>query len=127
MKMYILVKNTIPLGIAINSVGHASLTCYKTFEATDDMQEWYKYHWKKVTCIVTEEEFEDAKKFDDRVIITESSMDNAEICMAFKPREEFPERFKYYKLYTNECICKDTDSIYESYICGYCGGNIDVD
>ena len=49
--------------------------------------------------MVNESEFTKAKEFEDHVVISESSLDDAEIAIAFKPRKEWPKAFKYYRLY----------------------------
>jgi hypothetical protein len=37
--------------------------------------------------------------FEDHVILTESALGNQEVAIAFKPREEWPKAFKFFKLY----------------------------
>lgn len=44
-------------------------------------------------------EFEAAKGFEDNVVLTESALDEAEVAIAFRPREEWPKAFKFYRLY----------------------------
>ena len=99
MKMYILVKRSIPLGFAVNSVGHASLACYLKFKNDFDTRYWVKHSFAKVTCEVSDEEFEAAKEVMDHVVITESALDGEELSIAFKPREEWPEQFENYELF----------------------------
>ncbi|MBX9679938.1 MAG: hypothetical protein K2X38_14340 [Gemmataceae bacterium] len=53
----------------------------------------------KVVCRVTNAEFEAAKAFEDSVVLTESALDGAEVAFAFRPREEWPKAFKFYRLY----------------------------
>jgi hypothetical protein len=48
---------------------------------------------------VSDEEFEKAKAFEDSVILTESAMSGQEVAMAFKPREEWPKAFRFYRLF----------------------------
>ena len=101
-KMYILVKDSVPLGYAINAVAHASLSCYLIFEHDPDMVNWRDTSFAKVTCKVTEEQFEWAKSIGfDCQIITESRLDNQELAIAFCPREdkEWPSEFKQFPLY----------------------------
>lgn len=100
MKMYILVKETVPLGLAVNAVGHASLSCYLDYEKDEVTQQWLKESFKKVTCVVSEQEFEEAKgRSEEKTIITESDYDNNEVAIAFKPRNKFDKYFKKFKLY----------------------------
>lgn len=99
MKMYILIKESVPAGFAILSAAHASLAAYLKFQDTPEIKEWLSGPFFKVICKVTDDEFDKAKQFEDSVVITESRLENAEIAIAFKPREEYPKAFKYYRLY----------------------------
>ncbi len=99
MKMYILVRDSIPISFALVGVAHASLVCYIQFSWTVEMDIWKATSFKKVICKVSDEEFKQAKKVEDNVLITESSLDDEEIALAFCPRNEWPEEFKKYKLY----------------------------
>lgn len=99
LKMYILVKEDIPIGKAIVGVAHASLACYLKFQEKEVVKEWLSGPFYKTICKVTEKEFEKAKETPDHVVITESSLDNAETCIAFLPREEWPKNFKYFRLF----------------------------
>ncbi|MBU2709258.1 hypothetical protein KCM76_24900 [Zooshikella marina] len=99
MKMYILVKDTIPEGVAILAAAHASLAMYLKFKDTPEIKEWLSGPFYKVVCKVNEKEFENAKQYEDSVLLTESSLDNQEVALAFKPRDEWPKPFRFYKLY----------------------------
>jgi hypothetical protein len=99
MKMYILVKETIPTGFAILGAAHASLAAYLKFRDTEEVSTWLSGPFYKAVCMVTDAEFEKAKEVADHVVITESALDGLEIAIAFKPREEWPKSFKYYRLY----------------------------
>lgn len=99
MKMYILVKRSVPLGYAIVAVAHASLATYLKFKDTDEMKQWLSGPFYKVVCAVSDDEFERAKDVPDSGIITESALAGAEVAIAFKPREVWPEYFKYLRLY----------------------------
>ena len=99
MKMYILIKDSIPEGFAVLAAAHASLAAYKKFEDDSQMQEWISATFYKVICKVNEKEFEKAKTFEDHLVITESALDHQEVAIAFKPREEWPKPFQFYKLY----------------------------
>ena len=87
-KMYILVKDTIPVGHAVNSAAHASLELYLQYGNEPAMQAWLEHSFKKVSCKVTEEEFELAKRFDgiDHIVITEGNLGGTETAIAFVPR-----------------------------------------
>lgn len=104
LKMYILVKDSVPIGLGVNAVGHAALATYLHYSDSEDMKEWLETSFKKVTCKVTDEQFKKAKTYEDGVIITENALidDNGketEVALGFKPRNEWPEFFKSLKLY----------------------------
>ncbi len=97
--MYILLKDSIPQGFAVLAAAHASLAAYKKFEEDADMQEWISGTFYKVICKVNDKEFEKAKSFEGHVVLTESALDNQEVAIAFKPREDWPKSFRFYRLY----------------------------
>jgi peptidyl-tRNA hydrolase len=99
MKMYILVKESIPVGNAIVSASHASLAAYLKFNDDEQMKQWVSGPFYKVVCKVNEKEFENAKQVEKNVIITESSLNGQEVAIAFCPREEWPKMFKFFKKY----------------------------
>ena len=79
---------------------HASLACFKKFEHTDNMQAWINGIFKKVVCVVSETEFNNAKQEPDHVVLTESALDNQEVCIAFSPREDYAKMFKFFRMWT---------------------------
>jgi len=97
MKMYILVKDNVPAGIAIVAAAHASLAAYLKFSEHENVKEWLSGSFYKVVCAVNSKEFETAKSFDDSVVLTESSLGGAEVAIAFMPRNEWPKPFKFYR------------------------------
>ena len=99
MKIYILIKDSIPEGFAVLAAAHASLAAYKKFKEDADMQAWISGTFYKVICKVNEKEFAKAKSFEDCVVLTESALENQEVAIAFKPRKEWPKPFKFYRLY----------------------------
>ena len=99
MKMYILIKDDVPEGFAILAAAHASLATYLKFKEDPDMQTWVSGTFYKVVCKVNDKEFQKAKTFEDHVVLTESALDHSEVAIAFKPREEWPKPFRFYKLY----------------------------
>lgn len=100
MKMYIIVKDNIPDKLAPVIAAHASLACYKKFQENEDMIKWINGIFKKVVCLANEIEFDKLKNETDFVVITESSLDNKEVALAFCPREEYPKMFKFLKMWT---------------------------
>lgn len=99
MKMYILVKEDAPLGLAMVSVAHASLAAYLKFQNSAEVHAWLSGPFYKAVCKVNAKEFENAKAIEDHVVITESAWQQQEIAIAFKPREDWPKMFKFLRLY----------------------------
>lgn len=97
--MYILIKDSVPNGFAILAAAHASLAAYLKFKDTPEIAEWLSGPFYKVVCRVNDKEFDAAKQFADNVVLTESALGQAEVAIAFKPREEWPKPFKFYTLY----------------------------
>jgi peptidyl-tRNA hydrolase len=99
MKMYILVRESVPLGFAVLAAAHASLACYLKFKDTPEVAVWLSGPFYKVVCKVSDAEFEKAKETEDNVVLTESALGRMEIAIAFKPREEWSRAFKFFRLY----------------------------
>jgi hypothetical protein len=102
LKMYILVRETIPLGVAIVNVAHASIACFRKFQHKDWMLDWILGPFFKVVCAVSDKDFEAAKKLEDHVVIREGNYGNEEVAIAFCPRYEWPRKFKYFRMYGAE-------------------------
>ena len=99
LKMYILIRDDLPSGFAVLTAAHASLACYLRFKDSEEVVEWLSGSFLKVVCKVNTKEFERAKQFDDHVVLTESTLQNREVALAFKPRPSWPKPFKFYQLY----------------------------
>lgn len=97
--MYILIKESVPLGLAITAAAHASLAGYLKFKGTEEVEEWLSKVFYKRLCVVNDKEFENAKSLEDHVVMTESALDNQEVAIVFKPRKEWPKMFKFFRLY----------------------------
>lgn len=102
MKMYILIRESVPLGFAILASAHASLACYLKFRESPEVTAWLDGPFYKVVCKVTDAEFEQAKQFKDAVVMTESGLNGQEVAIAFKPREAWPKAFKFFRLYRGD-------------------------
>ncbi len=100
MKMYIIVKDNVPDKLVPVITAHASLACYKKFEDNGNMIKWINAIFKKVVCLANEHEFDTLKNETDFVALTESSLDGNEVCLVFCPREEYPKKFKFLKMWT---------------------------
>ena len=99
LKMYILIKDDIDSGHAINSAAHAGLIGYLKWKDDPIIDLWLNDYFRKVTCKVTEKEYKKAKTYNDYEIITELAFDNKEVGLVFKPRWEYPKLFKFLKLF----------------------------
>ncbi|MBM3464050.1 MAG: hypothetical protein FJX76_18295 [Armatimonadetes bacterium] len=99
MKMYILIRESVPLGHAVLAAARASLAAYLKFRDSDEVAQWLSGPFYKVVCKVTDEQFARAREVEDHVVLTESALDGAEVALAIKPREEWPKAFKFFKLY----------------------------
>src|SRR4051794_23182785 len=99
MKMYVLIRESVPPGFAVLAAAHASLACYLKYRDTPEVAEWLSGPFFKVVCKVSDEEFEGAKGIEDHVLLTESGLGGQEVALAFKPREEWPKAFRFFRLY----------------------------
>jgi hypothetical protein len=99
MKMYILIKETVPLGFAVLAASHASLAAHLKFKDTPEVTDWLSGPFYKVVCKDTDEEFEKVKTIQDHVVLTELGLGGQEVAIAFKPREEWTKSFKFLRLY----------------------------
>lgn len=102
MKLYVLVRESVPLGIAMVSVAHAPLCGYLKFQNDPDMQEWLQTSFRKVVCVVSDKVFESCKKMDRHFVITESKYGGQETAIVFCPRKEWPRKFHYFRMYGQE-------------------------
>jgi hypothetical protein len=98
LKIYILIKDSLDIGHAVNCAAHASLMVYLKWQHLPIMKDWL-LSFRKVSCKVSDKEFEEAKKYEDYLVVRESKLLNGEVALVFKPRNEWPEFFKYLKLY----------------------------
>jgi hypothetical protein len=105
LKMYILLKDSIDVGHAVNSCAHAGMMAAKEWPGGSDpiMDEWYSTSFRKVTCKVSDEEFERAKGLLPQGIewfaVTEMAFDGKEVALVFRPQREWPKFFKFLRLY----------------------------
>jgi len=104
--MYILVRESLPPGMAIVAAAHASLAAYLRFQDMPEVAEWVDPGpFRKVVCAVDDGEFEAAKRVDlgcgrdDRLVLTESALDGQETAIAFMPRRDWPAAFRLYRLW----------------------------
>ena len=99
LRMYLLIRESVPTGLAVLAAAHASLACYLRFRDAPEVAEWLAGPFYKAVCKVTDEEFERAKETADHVVLTESAIGGQEVAIAFKPRAEYPKAFRFFKLF----------------------------
>ncbi len=99
LKMYILIRDSVPTGHAVLAAAHASLAAYLKFQGTQEVAEWLSGPFYKAVCRVTDAEFEHGRAGEDHVVLTESSLAGQEVAIAFKPRREWPKAFRFFRLY----------------------------
>lgn len=99
LRMYILVRESVPTGYAVLAAAHASLAAYLKFADTPEIEEWLLGPFYKTVCRVSDEEFAKAKETPDRIVLTESALDGQEVAVAFRRRAEYPKAFRFFKLY----------------------------
>jgi len=99
LKTYILVREDIGIGHAINCVAHASVAATLKWKKRAIFNHWLK-SFKKVTCKVSRGKFEEAKQYGEYIVISEDVLNNVEVAMIFLPQKEWPEFFKNLRLYS---------------------------
>lgn len=112
LKCYIVVRDLAPIGMGINSAAHAGYCISKM--TSPNIAIWDKKSFKKVTCIATEEQFEDCikeiKKVGGRegvdyMIFVETDWKHGtdqRMSIAFAPRIAWPSVFKNLKLHSGK-------------------------
>lgn len=100
LKLYILVREDIQVGHAINCAAHSACLAVRTWQNDPVFEDWYKYSFRKVTCKVSRRDFEESKKYPDHIVFKEDVLNDTEVAIIFKPRETWPDLFKKAKLYS---------------------------
>jgi peptidyl-tRNA hydrolase len=101
MKMYICIKDDLPVGIAMNSAAHGSLMCHLEYHGTENYDHWLRQSFKKVTCAVTPAEFAMLKNVTNSILVTESRLQGQEVAIVLAPRHDtdWPEFVNLLKLW----------------------------
>ncbi|QJW97409.1 hypothetical protein [Frigoriglobus tundricola] len=99
LRMYILIRESVPIGFAVLAAAHASLAAHLAFADTPEVAEWLTGPFYKAVCRVTDEEFARAKETADHVVVTEAALGGQEVAIAFRPRTDYPKLFRYFKLF----------------------------
>lgn len=100
MKMYICILEWVPTGHALNTAAHAGLIGYLEFQHLPETQEWLDESFKKVTCVVSEEEFKELLNVENRYIMSESRLGGEVVGAVFAPRKEWPPIMKTLRLWS---------------------------
>ena len=100
MKMYIVIKLGTPDNLTPVITAHAALACYLKYETDKDMVDWVNGVFKKVICTATEKEFELLKNESRNIVLTESTVGDSEVCIAFCPRPKYSNKLKYLKMWS---------------------------
>jgi peptidyl-tRNA hydrolase len=125
LKMYLLVLDDVPLGFAVNSIAHAAVGSVVTWLEEEEawamgnalsntqptrkekeqnaiVHEWLNKSFKKVSCVVTPEQFEQAKTLPDAIVFSESDLGDREVSLALKPRYRWPSMVSEWKMIGEE-------------------------
>jgi len=97
--MYILIRDNLPVGFDIVGAAHASVGVVLKYIDHKDTVDWIENSFRKVICRVNDKEFEQAKSVEDHIIISENTLDDMELAIAFGPRRDWPTNFCCFKLY----------------------------
>lgn len=101
LRLYILIHEDVPDTFAPVSAAHASLAAWLKWGDDPLMREWEKTSFRKVVCRVTDRAFQRAKRHPDHLVMQENSlMGNPEVSLVFKVREDWPQSFRFYDLWS---------------------------
>jgi hypothetical protein len=86
LKMHIVIRPDISIEAAIIAVSHASLGTYLTFEKDEVMQNWKNNSFVKIIHkAINREQFISCRNIGPHRVFTESTLDNLEVSVGFKP------------------------------------------
>jgi hypothetical protein len=89
IKQYLVLRPNISPAVATIGVAHGVLASYLKWKDEKIVQDWvsgeYGPFYKCICQAESMREWEAIKKWENGVIITESKLDNLDICVAFKP------------------------------------------
>ncbi|MCK9429079.1 MAG: hypothetical protein M0R17_03590 [Candidatus Omnitrophica bacterium] len=123
LAMYILVRNSAPIGLGINSVGHVAHIAANNFDS-ELSKEWECKSFKLRTCLVTDAEYDLAinkiqelgTRQDDELSYVEffendwkDNPNKLNISVAFAPRYTWPSLFKLFDLHSGIKLTKETE------------------
>lgn len=100
LKMYILIKKSVPVDLAPLVAAHAAVAGYLEFKGFPDTDEWANPGpFYKTICAVSDDEFERAKAVEEYKVMTASELQGAEVALVFAPRREWPKMFNFLTLW----------------------------
>lgn len=109
LAMYVLVRNTAPIGLGINAIGHVTHQAAHYFKDKnyDNYEQWMDHSNKQRSCIVTDDEYYEAIEAAHEIGLDYTEFvepdwrygDN-KIAVAFEPAVIFPNIFKTIKLHS---------------------------
>lgn len=99
LKMYILVRDSVPDEFAPVVSAHGALGCYLKFNGNPFMSKWVNGVFYKVVCRVSDKEFEAAKKFENVHVQTEAGLGGIEATVTLCPRYDWAKPVRFYKLW----------------------------
>ena len=97
MKCYILIKDDVPDEFAPVIAAHAALGMFLKWENHPDVRTWMEGPFSKVVCRVGEGEWNKVCGEEGCITMTESALDSREVALVFRPREEWPKPFRFFK------------------------------
>lgn len=103
LAMYVIVKDTAPIGLGINACTHAGYLAGKQFNSQIH-SDWEKYSFRKRTCLVSPEEYDECinaiKAINGNYLeFAENDWNNQALSAAFEARYSFPSIFKKIRLH----------------------------
>jgi peptidyl-tRNA hydrolase len=96
-KLYILVRKKIKdsdEGHAALSIAHAMAAGYREWSAVPEFNEWLLNSFRKVLCVVSDEEFNEAMAqfpSDEFIVLTESAIPGENISLIFRQSKKFQD------------------------------------
>jgi hypothetical protein len=100
LKMYILVKKSVPSDLVPLITAHAAVAGYLEFKGFPDTDDWANPGpFYKTICAVSDDEFERARQVEDNKVMTASELGGSEVAIVFAPRREWPKMFKFLTLW----------------------------
>lgn len=101
--LYIVVKETLSPGMMALAAAHASLAIHLKYGHLPEMQDWVERSFRKKIVLANGNEWRNILAIAEKEnmphqIMTESRMDNAETCVVFSARKEWPKAFKFLRM-----------------------------